>query len=125
MNPTGNGYYPSFRIRQGSRRDFVGAWIMRVLGTVLAAAIIWICSIILSGVMYLVHTLPPMQVKVDKLVTDVSELKVAQATAKQDLKTAAEVARQELLDAEKRVKHELSREVAEQLKKAKTITSGK
>lgn len=115
MKDTGNGYYP-FTIRQGSQKDFVGAWVMRVLGTVLAAAIIWICSLILSGVMYLVHTLPPMQVKVDKLVTDVSELKVAQAAAKKDLETAAQVARQELIDAEKRVKNEFTEQLKKQSK---------
>lgn len=63
--------------------------------------------------MYLVHTLPPMQVKVNKLVTDVSDLKLAQADAKKDLQTAAEKARLELAEAEKRVKLEFT----EQLKK--------
>lgn len=115
MKDTGNGYYP-FTIRQGSQKDFVGAWVMRVLGTVLAAAIIWICSLILSGVMYLVHTLPPMQVKVDKLVTDVSELKIAQTAAKQELKTAAETAKQDLKDAEQRVKNEFTEQLKKQSK---------
>lgn len=119
-----NSYYPSFKIRQGSRRDFVGAWCMRILATVLAAAIIWICSLILSGVMYLVNTLPPMQVKVDRLVTDVAELKVAQAAAKEEIKTAAEVARQELESAEMRVKNEFKRQLEEQIDAAKLQTGG-
>lgn len=108
----GNSYYP-FPFRQGSRKDFVGAWIMRVLGTVLAAAIIWLCGLILSAVMYLVNTLPPMQRDVSDLKRDVSDLKIAQAASKQEIRTAAEQARQELIEAEKRVKLEF----AEQLKK--------
>lgn len=107
-----NGYYP-FPIRQGSKKDFIGAWIMRILGTVLAAAIIWLCGLILSAVMYLVNTLPPMQRDVSELKRDVSDLKMAQASAKQELQAAAEKARQELIEAEKRVKLEFT----EQLKK--------
>lgn len=111
----GNGYYPSFKIRQGSKRDFVGAWFLRILGPVLAAAIIWLCSLILSAVMYLVNTLPPMQKDVSDLKRDVADLKVAQAASKQEIQLAAEKARQELMDAEKRVKADIT----EQLKKAK------
>lgn len=48
---------------------------MRILGTVLAAAIIWLCGLILSAVMYLVNTLPPMQSDVSQLKTDVTDLK--------------------------------------------------
>lgn len=103
----GNGYYP-FPIRQGSKRDFVGAWIMRIIGTVLS-------GLILSAVLYLVNTLPPMQAKVDKLVTDVASLTVAQAASKQEIQIAAEKARQELIEAEKRVKADFT----DQLKKAK------
>lgn len=116
MNPTGDGYYPSFRIRQGSKRDFVGAWIMRLMVPVWGAAIIWMCKMILAGVMYLVNTLPPMQIKVDKLVTDVADLKLAQAAAKKDLETAAQVAKQELIEAEKRVKHEFTEQLKKQSK---------
>lgn len=114
MKLSDNGYYPSL-IRQGSRRDFVGAWFLRVLGPVLVAAVLWVSSLIYGAVMYLVRTLPPMQVKVDQLVVDVAELKLAQAAAKQELKTAADQAKQDLKDAEQRVKHEFS----EQLKKSK------
>lgn len=92
---------------------------MRILGTVLAAAIIWICSLILSAVMYLVNTLPPMQVKVDKLVTDVANLTTAQAAAKEDLKIAAETARKELIEAERRVKLDFQ----EQIRKGRIITN--
>lgn len=111
----GNGYYP-FTIRQGSRKDFVGAWIMRVLGTVLAAAIIWLCGLILSAVMYLVNTLPPMQRDVSELKRDVSDLKIAQAASKQELQAAAEKARQELMEAEKRVKVEFTEQLKKQSK---------
>lgn len=123
MKISDNGYYPSL-IRQGSHRDFVGAWFMRILGTVLAAAIIWICSLILSGVMYLVNTLPPMQVKVDKLVTDVHELKIAQADAKKELQTAAEKAQQDLKDAEQRVTNAFKRQLEEQITANKLQTGG-
>lgn len=92
---------------------------MRVLGTVLAAAIIWLCGLILSAVMYLVNTLPPMQRDVSKLKEDVSELRIAQAASKQEIQTAAMQARQELIDAEKRVKAEFT----EQLKRGRIITN--
>lgn len=117
-----NGYYP-FPIRQGSSKDFIGAWIMRILGTVLAAAIIWLCGLILSAVMYLVNTLPPMQRDVSELKRDVSELKIAQAASKQEIQTAAGLAKQELIDAERRVKNEFTKLLNEQLKKRGRITT--
>jgi hypothetical protein len=91
---------------QGSKKDFVGAWIMRLLGTLLGAAILWTCKLIFAAVMYLVNTLPPMQADVNSLKTDVKSLKENAAT------------KQELVDAEKRVKTEFS----EQLKKGTTIS---
>lgn len=87
------------------------------MNTLVAAAVLWVCGLIYSAVTYLVRTLPPMQLKVDQLVTDVAELKLAQSAAKQELKTAADQAKQDLKDAEQRVKHEFT----EQLKKQSRV----
>lgn len=92
-------------------------WFTRVLAVVLAAGILWFCKLILAGVMYLVNTLPPMQKQVNQLVLDVADLKIAQASAKQEIKVAADTAKQDLADAEQRVK----REFTEQLKKQSRV----
>lgn len=118
MNP--NGYYP-FQIRQGSKLDFLGAWLMRLVATLMAAAILWFCKLILAGVIYLMNTLPPMQADVGTLKRDVADLKVAQIAAKQEIKTAADTARQELIDAEKRVKLEFRKEFEKQKTKGRVI----
>lgn len=117
-----NGYYP-FSMRQGSKLDFAGAWLSRILQTVFAAAILWVCKLILAAVMYLVNTLPPMQRDVSELKRDVSELKLAQAASKQEIQTAAGQAKQELIDAERRVKNEFTKLLNEQLKKKGRITT--
>lgn len=97
---------------------------MRLMNTLVAAAVLWVCGLIYSAVTYLVRTLPPMQLKVDQLVTDVAELKLAQSAAKEEIKTAAEVARKELEAAEMRVKNEFKRQLEEQIEAAKLQTGG-
>lgn len=92
-------------------------WLMRVISIVLAAGMLWMAKLILAGVMYLVNTLPPMQAKVNQLVTEVADLKIGQAAAKQEIKVAAETAKQELAAAEERVTNNF----AEQLKKERKL----
>lgn len=89
---------------QGTKKDFVGAWIMRLTGTLLGAAILWVCKMILAGVMYLVNTLPPMQADVNQLKQDVKSLKDTAAT------------KAELTSAESRVMNEFRKQLDEQLK---------
>lgn len=103
----GNGYYP-FPIRQGSKRDFVGAWFMRLLLALLTAGILYTSKLILAGVMYLVNTLPPMQVNVNELKVDVAALKTDVA----NLKRAA-VTKQEL----EAVKNELTEQLKQRSKR--------
>lgn len=88
---------------QGTRKDFIGAWIMRLLLTLVAAAILWISKLILAAVMYLVNTLPPMQADVNTLKIDVQKLKEA-AVTKRELADATSQVKQELIDQLKKQK---------------------
>lgn len=114
---------------QGTKKDFVGAWIMRLfqaaLATITAAAVIWFGKLILASVLYLVNTLPPMQADVKDLKRDVHELKQAQVTVKEELKAAAAKAEKDLSAAEERVKNEFSRQLEEQIRKNKLQTKDK
>lgn len=121
---SGNGYYP-FQIRQGSKLDFAGAWLMRLVATLMAAAILWFCKLILAGVIYLMNTLPPMQADVNDLKKDMTAMKIAQEESKKEIKLAAEKAQKELGEAEMRVKNEFTRQLNEQISKAKLQTKEK
>lgn len=119
MNPTGNGYYP-FPFRQGSKRDFAGAWLVRIVVVGLLAELAWSSHKTAddardgkNGVIEIKATLPAMQ----RSITALEDQGKTFAT-KAELKA-------ELQAESTRVKNELAKEVAEQLKKAKTITSGK
>lgn len=69
----------------GSKKDFIGAWFMRLLLVLVSGAIFWTCKLILAGVMYLVNTIPVMQTSlnalpamkqaVDQLQIDVQSIK--------------------------------------------------
>jgi hypothetical protein len=92
---------------QGTRKDFIGAWFMRLMQMIVGAGVLWMCKLIYGAVMYLVTTLPPMQVDVNSLKNDVRDLKEHAAT------------KSELVEAEKRVKQEIT----EQLKNSPVITT--
>lgn len=119
MKETPNGYYP-FPFRQGSKKDFAGAWLVRIVVVGLLAELAWSSHKTAddardgkNGVIEIRATLPAMQRSIHAL-----EAQGKTFATKEELKA-------ELQAESTRVKNELSREVAEQLKKAKPITSGR
>lgn len=96
---------------QGTRKDFVGAWFMRLLQTLVGAGILWMCKLIYIGVMYIVNTLPPMQVTVKKMEQRLGSLEdnSAEYVTKKDFK-------RDLSEAELRVRNDFTKQLNQQIK---------
>lgn len=109
-------------LRQGSKADFRGAWIMRLfqaaLATITAAAVIWFGKVIYAGVMYLVVTVPPLQASMNKMNDRLAALETSSGeyVKQKDLK-------RELSEAEMRVRNDFTKQLNEQLKrKGRVVT---
>lgn len=114
MKPSGNGYYP-FPFRQGSTKDFAGAWLVRIVVVVLLGELAWSSHKTAddardgkNGVIEIKATLPAMQRSISAL--------------EEQGKTFA--TKEQLEAAEMRVKNEFRRQIEEQTEAAKMQTGG-
>lgn len=103
-------------IRQGSKWDFRGAWFARMIQTLLGAGLLWMCKLIYGGVMYLVVTVPPLQASMNKMNERLGQL---------ETNSAEYVKKTELKRDLSEVKNEFTKEMDDQIKKAKLQTKEK